>query len=176
MATDKPLSQPHPLPIDAFSLRVLRIYPETIADGEGLRYSIYLAGCTRHCPGCHNPFSWNAHHGTPLNEAYLSSIIQEVQRNSMLDGITLTGGDPFYNPAGLLTLLQRLKHSTNANIWCYTGYTIEEIQRNEQLALALPYIDVLVDGPFVNTLHDPSLRFRGSSNQRIIRNPSKAKP
>lgn len=159
-------------PIDTFNLHLLRTYPETIADGEGLRYAIYLAGCNHQCPGCQNPASWCATGGIPLDEPLLNSIIQDINRDSMLDGVTLSGGDPFFNPLGLLALLRRLKRDTHANVWCYTGYTIEEILQQEQLAVALPYIDVLVDGPFILSQRDPALRFRGSRNQRIIPNPS----
>lgn len=161
-----------PQPIDAFNIHLLRTYPETIADGEGLRYAIYLAGCSHLCPGCHNPTSWAPEAGVLLDETQLDQIIHEVNANSMLDGITLSGGDPFYNPEGLLALLQRLKSATKANIWCYTGYTIEQILSNPLLARALPYIDALIDGPFILALRDPTLRFRGSSNQRIILQPN----
>ncbi len=158
--------------IDTFNLHILRTYPETIADGDGLRYSIYLAGCRHACAGCHNPASWLPNAGKLLNEALLCNIIQTINGDSMLDGITISGGDPFYNPIGLAELLQRLKHATNANIWCYTGYTIEEILANHTLSRPLPYIDVLVDGPFVLSHRNLALPFRGSSNQRIIKNPS----
>lgn len=165
-------SSARPQPIDAFNLHLLRTYPETIADGEGLRYAIYLAGCSHGCTGCHNPDSWCPAAGILLDERQLNEIIQTVNSNHMLDGITLSGGDPFYNPAGLVALLQRLKLATNANIWCYTGYTIEEILNSETLARALPYIDALIDGPFILSQRDPTLRFRGSSNQRIIFQPN----
>lgn len=159
-------------PIDAFNLHLLRTYSETIADGEGLRYAIYLAGCRHACAGCHNPTSWNPAAGILLDEHRLNEMIHAINSNHMLDGITLSGGDPFYNPTGLIALLQRLKLATNANIWCYTGYTIEAILVSDTMAPALRYIDVLIDGPFIPACKDPSLRFRGSSNQRIIFNPS----
>lgn len=153
-------------------MNLLNVYRETITDGVGLRYSIYLAGCKHACVGCHNPESWNPQAGTKLDEATLNRIIREINSNPLLDGITISGGDPFYYPEELLVLVQRLKRETSLNIWCYTGYTIEYIQRHANYRAVLRYIDVLVDGPFVQSLFDPQLPFRGSSNQRIIYNPS----
>ena len=122
-------------------LHIINVYPETISDGFGVRYAIYLAGCTHHCRRCHNP---------------------------VLDGITISGGDPFYNPFALLALLRRLKEETHKNVWCYTGYTYESLLKDETRRPCLDYIDTLVDGPFVQSLFDPALSFRGSSNQRIL--------
>jgi len=165
-------SQEESSPIDAFNVHILRTYSETNADGEGLRYSIYLAGCAHQCPGCHNPSSWSGTAGELLNETRLHDIIAEINANHLLDGITISGGDPFYNPSGLVVLLKRLKRDAKPNnIWCYTGYTIESILKAPTLAQALPYIDVLVDGPFILSQRDPTLKFCGSSNQRIIEDP-----
>ena len=98
-----------------------------------------------------------------MTEAILADIISDIKSNPLLDGITISGGDPFF--------LRRLKEETGLNIWCYTGYTIEYLLKHEKYRAPLEYIDVLVDGPFVQSLFDPSLSFRGSSNQRLIRNP-----
>ena len=150
-------------------MNILKVIPETILDGDGIRYAIYLAGCTHHCPGCHNPESHSPTAGTPLTEEYLQEIIDEINDNPLLDGVTLSGGDPFYNPDELLHFLQRLKAETHQEIWCYTGYTLEQLRTDPLRAPLLDYIDVLVDGRFVQALYDPQLPFRGSSNQRIIR-------
>lgn len=147
----------------------MKTYPETIVDGEGIRYSIYLAGCRHHCPGCHNPKSWNPNYGVPLTEKLTEKIISEINNNPLLDGITLSGGDPFYHPCELLSLAKRLKQETKLNIWCYTGYTYDEICSNDEFSAVLPYLDVLVDGRFIEELYDPEIRFRGSKNQRIIK-------
>ena len=90
-------------------LHIINVYPETISDGFGVRYAIYLAGCTHHCRGCHNPGSWSPVAGEPLTELILSRIVAEINDNPILDGITISGGDPFYNPFALLALLRRLK-------------------------------------------------------------------
>ena len=150
-------------------LNYLYTYPETIVDGEGIRYSIYLAGCSRHCPGCHNTQSWNPEAGHPLSGSTLQHIINDINSNPLLDGITFTGGDPFYNPKDVHHVLKEIRKKTKMNIWCYTGYTLEELQKDPLRNPLLDDIDVLVDGKFIKELYSPHLAFRGSTNQRIIK-------
>jgi len=164
-----------------YGLHLIEVYEDTIADGEGIRYSFYLAGCRHACPHCHNPQSWSPEVGQLLTDELLERHIQRILKDALLAGITLTGGDPFYNPRGLLALLRILKERTQLNIWCYTGYTIEKLAQHPEFLAPLEYIDVLVDGPFIQAIREEDLRieaaggeelrFRGSSNQRIIRNP-----
>lgn len=149
-------------------LYLIGTYPETILDGEGIRYSIYLAGCAHHCKGCHNPESWNPLHGTPLTTNEIDRILSEIADNPLLDGVTFSGGDPFFNPEEFLPLLQRVKEETGHNIWCYTGYCYEEIIQQPKLRALLYYIDTLVDGPFMEELFSPYLDFHGSKNQRVL--------
>lgn len=150
-------------------LHYLYTYPETIVDGEGIRYSIYLSGCRHHCKGCHNKASWNPQAGSLLTQQKVDEIINEINANPLLDGITFSGGDPFYNPEEFLPLIKTIKERTNMNIWCYTGYTYEQLMNMEVCREILKLVDVLVDGKFIEDLYSPYLEFRGSSNQRIIK-------
>lgn len=156
-------------------MRILNIYKETICDGPGLRYSIYISGCNHKCEGCHNPQSWNENEGVLLTPSFLDDIVSEIKKNIFLDGVTISGGDPFFNPKELLLFLKKIKEETKQNIWCYTGYTLEYLLKHDEYSEPLKYIDTLVDGPFVKSLYNPNLFFRGSSNQRIINNPYKMK-
>lgn len=145
-------------------IRILDILEETMADGPGLRTSIYSAGCSHHCPGCHNPESWDFNGGYEMKIEDLLKVINDDE----FSDVTFTGGDPLCQVEGFTKLAKRIKETSNKTIWCYSGYTLEEIQADPHLSQILPYIDVLVDGPFVEALRDTELLFRGSSNQRII--------
>ena len=148
--------------MEGAKLRVLKIVDGTIVDGPGLRTSIYFAGCSHHCEGCHNPQSWDAAGGTPMSVSEIMAVIDDNEMD-----VTFTGGDPLMQIEALLPLAQTVKEH-GYNLWVYTGYTIEEIQASESLRRVLDYADTVVDGQFVQGLRDISLRFRGSSNQRII--------
>lgn len=145
-------------------IRILDILEETMADGPGLRTSIYCAGCAHHCPGCHNPQSWDFAGGREVDIDELMEVISADE----FSNVTFSGGDPLYQVEAFTELARRIKKETGKNIWCYTGFTYEEIIADERLSMILPYIDTLVDGPFIMDLRDQDLHFRGSSNQRII--------
>lgn len=149
-------------------LRILQIYQETISDGYGIRYAIYFAGCAHRCPGCHNPQSHDPAQGELLTAAWAERICREIRSNPLLDGITLSGGDPLLYPEAMERFLRLLRERTARNIWCYTGYTLEECLSDPARRSCLRWIDTLVEGRYVEALRDPSLRFRGSSNQRLI--------
>ena len=145
-------------------IRILDILEETMADGPGLRTSIYCAGCAHACPGGHNPQSWDFKGG---REVDVQDILDVIKSDEFAN-VTFSGGDPLYQVEAFTELARRIKEETGKNIWCYTGFTYEEILADERLSMILPYIDTLVDGPFIADLRDPDLHFRGSSNQRII--------
>lgn len=146
-------------------LRIVDIVDGTIVDGPGLRTSIYLAGCAHRCQGCHNPATWDFAAGRDMSAG---ELLEHVGREGL--NVTLSGGDPIYQAEALLPFAAALKEQ-GYNLWCYTGFTYEDIMAGEAGAAAialLDHIDVLVDGPYVEALRDTSLRFRGSSNQRLI--------
>ena len=144
-------------------MRVLHIVEGTSVDGPGLRTSIYLAGCSHHCPGCHNPASWNPQGG---EKRTLDELMQVIAYNEA--PVTLSGGDPLQQPDGTRALIHRIKRELGYNVWCFTGYTWEEIVKDAILLDVIRELDVLVDGPFIEAERDTILRFRGSRNQRLI--------
>lgn len=157
--------------VERFGLHYMKFLEDTIVDGEGLRDSLYLSGCRHACPGCHNRDTWHGKAGHPLTDRVVAAIIERIKYNPLLCGLTITGGDPFYNPEGLYALLKEIKEETGCNIWCYTGYTLEQLAAQENLTAPLEFIDTLVDGPFIQAKRSLDLKFKGSSNQRIIAKP-----
>lgn len=147
-----------------------------IANGEGIRVSLFVSGCRRHCPNCFNQIAWDFSYGKPFNEEAETLVLERLSP-FYIAGLTLLGGDPFEpeNQRALLPFLKRVRTAfPQKNIWCYTGYTyfdggILEPQANTEITREfISQIDVLVDGKFVEELKDIRLKFRGSSNQRII--------
>ena len=145
-------------------IRVLDILHQTMADGLGFRTAIYCAGCKHACKGCHNPQSWDFNAGKWMEVEELLEIVKADE----LSDVSFSGGDPFYQVEGFTELARRIKEETSKTIWCWTGFTLEEIQASAQMSQMLPYLDVLVDGPFILEQRDTDLLFRGSPNQRII--------
>ena len=139
---------------------------DSIVDGPGLRLTIFTQGCLHHCPGCHNPQTHDPEGGS---WADTEDILAAAGENPLLDGITLSGGDPFLQPVPCLALAEGA-HKIGLNVWTYTGYTWEALLEEndaEKLAL-LKETDVLVDGPFLLAERSLELRFCGSRNQRLI--------
>ncbi len=145
-------------------IRVLDIIEDTTVDGPGFRTSIYCAGCSHACKGCHNPQSWDFNGG---REMTTDEIMKIIEADPYAD-VTFSGGDPMYQAEGFAELARAIRQRTDKTIWCYTGFTYEALLKMPKQRELLELIDVLVDGPFVESLRDPDLLFRGSSNQRII--------
>lgn len=145
------------------SIRILDVVYGTSVDGPGLRASVYGAGCTHHCPGCHNPQSWDPDGGTSMS---IDQLAEDILREEM--NVTFSGGDPMFQPEAFAMLARKLRQQAALTIWCYTGYRFEALVNDPRRRPLLEQVDVLVDGPFVQPLRDISLRFRGSSNQRLI--------
>ena len=157
-------------------MNYIKIVPETITDGEGLRTAIYVAGCENYCKGCFNPESWDFNYGQPFTEETEQELL-DLLANEHIRGLSLLGGEPFEpaNQAVLAPFLQRVKAKfPHKDIWCYSGYNFEQDMLTGNLGpweiteQMLSCIDVLVDGEFVIELKNPNLRFRGSANQRVI--------
>lgn len=156
--------------------RILDIVDNTIVDGPGLRVSVYFAGCKHHCPGCHNPESWDMNGGKEYDVDEIVQIILDTGKKK----VTLSGGDPLYQSAAVEELCKKLKEQIpGVNIWLYTGFTGEELLENAyniphteediiRYRLIVNYIDTLIDGPFKIEQKDEGLQFKGSSNQNII--------
>lgn len=142
--------------------RVLDIRLGTTVDGPGFRTSIYFAGCNHKCPGCQNPDSWDFNGGKEMTLSEIMEVVKEEDFN-----VTLTGGDPLMRPKETAILAEAIVKEGH-NVWLYTGYTIEEILADKELSAPLPWLECIVEGPFIQSLRDPDLIFRGSSNQRII--------
>ncbi|ULG72944.1 anaerobic ribonucleoside-triphosphate reductase activating protein [Macrococcus brunensis] len=147
--------------------RVARIIPDCVTDGEGVRVSVYLAGCHFRCPGCFNASLWRFDAGEELTDELLNRIIY-LLRPDYIKGLSILGGEPLQNQLVLKRLIHavRLHFGSTKDIWIWTGYIKEYIEYDDQLKWILSAADVLVDGPFVKRLK-ADLAFRGSLNQRI---------
>ena len=142
---------------------IIEIIRGTTVDGPGFRTSIYFAGCHHRCLGCHNPQSWDFAAGKPMSIDEIMAVVEEEDFD-----VTLSGGDPLYHPEFVRELTRRIV-GTGHTVWVYTGFTLEEIEASPTLLLALEHTDTIVEGPYVESLRDPDLLFRGSSNQRIVK-------
>ena len=143
-------------------IRIAGLVPESFVDGDGIRFAIFMQGCLRHCEGCHNPET-HALDGGRLVDT--NEIISAIKKNPLLDGITLTGGEPFLQ-IDAANELARAAKNFGLNVWCYTGFNFEDLPTEAEPLLE--NIDVLIDGAFIESLRDLELQFRGSGNQRII--------
>lgn len=148
-----------------------------IANGEGVRVTLFVSGCNHHCKNCFNPETWSFTYGKPFTEDTQEQLIKLLQPN-YINGLTLLGGEPFEKPnqEALLPFVKRVRevYGNTKNIWSYTGFVFDKDlikggrAYTEHTNELLKNIDVLVDGPFIESLKNISLKFRGSSNQRVI--------
>ncbi len=149
-----------------------------IANGKGVRVSLFVSGCRHHCPGCFNEIAWDFDYGKKYTDETEQSIIDALSP-AYVEGLTILGGEPFEpeNQRELLGLLRRVKKETGKNVWCYSGFTFDELigesrARTEYTDELMSLIDVLVDGRFIFAEKDITLRFRGSGNQRLLDLPA----
>ena len=154
-----------------------QVFYANTANGIGARISLFVSGCTHHCPGCFNEETWDFNFGDPFTREVEDDIIEHL-RPSYIDGLSLLGGEPMeaQNQRALLPFLERVKHEVpHATVWIYSGYTFEELLdetnsrcHTEATRRILELADILVDGKFILAEKDVKLRFRGSRNQRIL--------
>lgn len=147
-----------------------------IANGEGVRVSVFVSGCRHHCKGCFNQIAWDFKYGKEFNDQTIDEIIKDMDHD-YIEGLSLLGGEPLEpeNQGGLAKLVERVKEKyPNKNIWCYTGFDFEKdvmgkmCKESQMTKKLVSNLDVIVDGKFDETQMDKTLRFRGSRNQRII--------
>lgn len=150
------------------SINLYGTAPDSIVDGPGLRYAVFVQGCTHHCPGCHNPESQPMEGGTRTR---IADLLADIRANKLVSGVTLSGGEPFDQPAACAALARALK-ADGYGLWAYSGYLYEQLLARAEAEPAvdelLASIDVLVDGPFVESRKSYALKWRGSDNQRLI--------
>ena len=150
------------------NLRIAGIVRESIVDGPGMRFVVFVQGCPHHCPGCHNPQSHSFEGGSIHS---VERIFQEICKNPMIRGVTFSGGEPFYQPAALAELGKKIKDA-GMHLMIYTGYLFEQLlekgKEDPAILELLGYCDALVDGPFILAQRSLMLHFRGSRNQRIL--------
>jgi anaerobic ribonucleoside-triphosphate reductase activating protein len=151
-------------------MKMAGFYDESISNGTGWRAVLFVSGCPHNCPGCHNKIAQDYNYGEEFDE---TKIINRIKENSILNGITISGGEPLcpQNIKEVNKFIENVKREKpNFDVWCYTGYTLEQLEaRNDEATNeTLKNIDVLVDGRFVEERKNPEIKFRGSDNQRLL--------
>ena len=151
-------------------MRYQTIIKGDLVNGEGVRCSLFVSGCSHGCVGCFNESAWDYRSGTEFSTETVQEILDELSK-PYIDGLSLLGGDPLMpkNISTVLELCSVVKEKyPNKNIWCWTGYTLQEVQNNHASGI-LQYCDVLIDGKFIDSQKDLTLAFRGSNNQKILK-------
>ncbi len=148
------------------TLRLFGTVEESVVDGPGFRYAVFVQGCPHGCPGCHNPGSHDFDGGTIRD---IDSIFEEICQNPLLRGVTFSGGEPFCQPGPLAELAKKV-HARGLDVMVYSGWTLEQLEEMKDPAVhaLLEQADYLVDGPFLLEQRDIDLNFRGSANQRVL--------
>ncbi len=148
------------------SARISGVVNESVTDGPGMRIVVFFQGCGHHCPGCHNPDTWDFNRGDIYQ---ILDLLKHLEISPLIQGVTLSGGDPFYQPRAAAAVAEAF-HRMNKDVWAYTGFTWETLMNSKEPAIhaLLSQCDVLVDGPFLQAQKTLAHPFRGSSNQRII--------
>lgn len=153
---------------EADSLRLAGIVRESIVDGPGIRFAVFCQGCPHGCPGCHNPETHDFNGGS---ECSISRLMEEIDKNPLISGVTFSGGEPLCQPEAFAAMAEQIK-SRGLSLTVFSGYTYEQIMDMSETDMAvkqlLEFTDILIDGPFVKEKRDLTLQFRGSRNQRII--------
>lgn len=139
---------------------------ESFVDAIGVSCVLFISGCNHNCPGCHSPQTHSFDSGEPLDDSLIERINNEIDNRPYLNALVLSGGDPMYSAKELVPIIEKL-HIPKGNLWCYSGFTIEEIQSDPDMAALLAKCNYLVDGPFEINKRDITLKFRGSSNQYV---------
>ena len=150
------------------ALRIAGTIGESIVDGPGIRYVLFTQGCPHGCVGCHNP---QTHDFAGGKEVTVDTLLADITKNPFVKAVTLSGGEPFCQPAALAQLAAPLKEK-GYHLMCYTGYTFEQLLQKEDARPLLERLDLLVDGPFVLERKNIELKFRGSDNQRVLDVPA----
>ena len=149
-------------------IRLFGVANDSIVDGPGLRYSIYTQGCPHHCAGCHNPESWAMEAGEVTT---IGALVDDIQKNQLIHNVTISGGDPFVQAKSVSLLVKELK-TNGYTVWIYSGWTLEELtemaKKRDSIDDILNSVDVLVDGKFIESQKSLELKWKGSSNQRVI--------
>lgn len=153
-------------------LHIAGVNYESIADSDGVSCTIFFSGCRHFCDGCHSKDTWDFNYGIPVSDELATIINKEIDKRPFLSALVLSGGDPMYSPLEVLEFISKI-HVPNNIIWCYSGFLIEEIQKNPKMKKLLDECNVLVDGQFEIEKRVINAGFYGSSNQRIWKKNNK---
>ena len=145
-------------------IRIAGTINDSIVDGPGLRFTVFTQGCDNNCPGCHNPHTHDKNGGELIE---IDEILKTIDKNPLLDGVTISGGEPFLQAEQLVPLAKMIKER-DLSLMVYTGYIYENLIAEEKYSGLLQYVDILVDGPYIESQKSLDSGFTGSKNQRVI--------